>query len=109
MPTARQYIQIVTTTARREEADRIARMLVEERLAACAQVSGPITSTYHWQGKIETSEEWQCRAKSRLDLWERLDAAMKRHEVQFFWVRGHNGHAENERVDELARGGIVAK
>jgi len=36
------------------------------------------------------------------DLWQRLDAARKPHKVDFIWVRGHNGHAENERVDALA-------
>ena len=36
------------------------------------------------------------------DLWQRLQAAMKPHKVDFIWVRGHNGHAENERVDRLA-------
>lgn len=36
------------------------------------------------------------------DLWQRLDAARSRHKVDFIWVRGHDGHAENERVDRLA-------
>ncbi|MDR3448700.1 MAG: ribonuclease HI [Alphaproteobacteria bacterium] len=36
------------------------------------------------------------------DLWQRLDAARKPHKVDFIWVRGHNGHIENERVDALA-------
>ena len=36
------------------------------------------------------------------DLWQRLDAARKAHKVDFIWVRGHNGHPENERVDALA-------
>jgi ribonuclease HI len=36
------------------------------------------------------------------DLWTRLDAAAQRHEVQWFWVKGHAGHPENERADELA-------
>lgn len=36
------------------------------------------------------------------DLWRRLDEAMGRHEVRWTWVRGHNGHVENERVDRLA-------
>ena len=36
------------------------------------------------------------------DLWQRLDAARKPHKVDFIWVRGHSGHAENERVDRLA-------
>ncbi|MGC4114942.1 MAG: ribonuclease HI [Myxococcales bacterium] len=40
------------------------------------------------------------------DLWKQLDALMQVHEVEARWVRGHNGHAENERCDELARLGI---
>jgi len=41
------------------------------------------------------------------DLWQRLDAARKPHKVDFIWVRGHNGHAENERVDRLAVAAIA--
>ncbi len=41
-----------------------------------------------------------------VDLWQRLEAALERHEVQWRWVRGHAGHAENERVDALARQGV---
>lgn len=37
------------------------------------------------------------------DLWERLDGLLKRHEVEWRWVKGHAGHPENERADELAR------
>jgi periplasmic divalent cation tolerance protein len=72
------YIQVVTTTERREDAERIARTLVEERLAACVQVTGPITSTYHWQGKIETAQEWQCWAKSRRVLYEQIEQVIRR-------------------------------
>ena len=42
------------------------------------------------------------------DLWERLDAAARRHDVAWHWVKGHAGHAENERADELARQAIAA-
>ncbi|WP_096784431.1 ribonuclease HI [Rhodobacter sp. CZR27] len=41
------------------------------------------------------------------DLWERLDAAQKRHKVTWRWIKGHAGHAENERADELARAGMA--
>ena len=37
------------------------------------------------------------------DLWQRLDAARNPHKIEYIWVRGHDGHPENERVDELAR------
>jgi periplasmic divalent cation tolerance protein len=72
------YIQVTTTTATRDEAEIIARALVEERLAACAQLVGPITSIYRWEGKIEISEEWKCMAKSRAELFEPIAAAIRR-------------------------------
>jgi periplasmic divalent cation tolerance protein len=72
------FIQVVTTTPLREEAERIARELVEARLAACAQVVGPIASTYRWQGKIETAEEWQCWVKTRGELFARIEEAIRR-------------------------------
>ncbi|MFZ1932126.1 MAG: divalent-cation tolerance protein CutA [Thermoguttaceae bacterium] len=72
------YIQVVTTTERREDAERIAAALVEERLAACVQVTGPVASTYRWHGKIETAQEWQCCAKSRGDLYAQIEQTIRR-------------------------------
>lgn len=43
-----------------------------------------------------------------VDLWQRLDTALKPHNVHWHWVKGHAGHPMNERADELAREGIVA-
>lgn len=43
-----------------------------------------------------------------VDLWQRLDEALKRHQVQWHWVKGHAGHDLNERADRLAREAIVA-
>jgi periplasmic divalent cation tolerance protein len=71
------YIQVVTTTEHREDAERIARALVEQRLAACVQVTGPIASTYRWRGQIETAGEWQCWAKSRRDLYDEIEQAIR--------------------------------
>jgi len=71
-------IQIVTTTERKEDAEAIARSLVEDRLAACVQVLGPVTSTYRWEGKIETSQEWQVWAKTRRKLYDRVEEAIRR-------------------------------
>ncbi|HUY33687.1 MAG TPA: divalent-cation tolerance protein CutA [Pirellulales bacterium] len=71
------YIQIVTATPDKETAQRIARVLVERRLAACVQVSGPIESTYWWQGKVEAAAEWRLVAKSRLDLFPAVEAAVR--------------------------------
>lgn len=42
-----------------------------------------------------------------VDLWQRLDAAQARHKVTWTWIKGHAGHAENERADELARAGMA--
>ena len=41
-----------------------------------------------------------------VDLWQRLEAAIERHRVEWRWVRGHSGHPENERADALARQGV---
>jgi periplasmic divalent cation tolerance protein len=48
-----------TTTANRADADRLARGAVELRLAACAQIDGPITSHYHWEGRLEQAQEYR--------------------------------------------------
>jgi periplasmic divalent cation tolerance protein len=70
------YIQVVTTLADREKAEAIARELVEHRLAACVQLIGPIKSTYRWQGRIETTQEWMLVAKSRRDEYRDLEQAI---------------------------------
>jgi ribonuclease HI len=54
---------------------------------------------------------WKTAAKKpvkNIDLWQRLESALERHQVEWIWVRGHAGHPENERADELARAGIPA-
>ncbi len=43
-----------------------------------------------------------------VELWQRLDEALKRHQVTWHWIKGHAGHPENERADELAREGMAA-
>ena len=53
---------------------------------------------------------WKTAAKKPVknaELWQALDAARKRHKVVWHWVKGHAGHAENERADELARLGMA--
>jgi periplasmic divalent cation tolerance protein len=62
-----EYVQITTTTGARHDAEQIASELVSRRLAGCVQVSGPITSTFRWQDKVETAEEWMCTAKTSRD------------------------------------------
>ncbi|MGV8079067.1 MAG: divalent-cation tolerance protein CutA [Syntrophales bacterium] len=71
------FIQVVTTVENRDDAQRIARAVVEKRLAACAQVVGPVTSTYWWKGRIEEAEEWQCLLKTREDRFDALEQAIR--------------------------------
>ncbi len=59
---------------------------------------------HNWKAK-----GWKTAAKKpvkNVDLWQRLESAMARHEVEWHWVKGHAGHPENERADSLARDGI---
>ena len=72
-----EYLLLTTTTERREDAERIAARLVSDRLAACVQIAGPITSTYWWKGKIETASEWLCLIKTRRVLYPAVEAAIR--------------------------------
>ena len=72
-----EYIQVFTTAGSREEARTIAGAIVEQRLAACVQVIGPIHSTYWWQGQMETAEEYLCLMKASRDVYRSLEAAIK--------------------------------
>jgi len=73
----KDYIQISTTTESKEDAEKIAREVVEKRLAACAQITGPITSTYWWKDTIEEEDEWLCIMKSTRELYKELEKAIK--------------------------------
>lgn len=62
-PNGADYLQVHTTTDSRAEAMELARGAVEARLAACAQVAGPVASTYWWEGAVERAEEWVLTLK----------------------------------------------
>lgn len=70
-------ICIYTTTETEEQAESIARGLVDRRLAACVQVQGPIRSTYRWQDKVEHAQEWLCSVKTRREAYEQVEAAIR--------------------------------
>lgn len=72
------YVQVLTTAGSKEEAERICDALIEDRLAACVQVAGPLSSTYRWQGEVEREQEWQCLAKTEARLYEEVEAAIRR-------------------------------
>jgi len=55
---------------------------------------------------------WKTAAKKPVknqDLWQRMEAAFQDHDIKWHWVKGHAGHPENERADELARSGIPGR
>jgi len=71
------YIQVTTTTETKEQAQKIAQYLVEQKIAACVQITGPITSIYRWKGKVENTQEWLCLIKTQDNLYNKVEAAIK--------------------------------
>jgi ribonuclease HI len=77
----------------------------------------PCTVTIHTDSKyvLDGASKWihgwkkngwrtaDKKPVKNVELWQRLDAALKPHKIKWVWVKGHSGHAENERADELAR------
>lgn len=75
-----EHVQITTTFASEADAQELADHLTGAGLAACAQVLGPITSSFRWKGKLEKATEWMCVMKSRSALAGRLvDVIGSRH------------------------------
>jgi periplasmic divalent cation tolerance protein len=72
------YIQVVTTMTDQTSAEQLAAILLEQRLAACVQIT-PCTSFYRWQGKMEQSDEMVCTIKSRRDLFPDLCRLIQTH------------------------------
>jgi len=66
------YLQVETTTDTRADAERLATELVTRRLAACAQIIGPIRSVYRWEGAVRSDEEYLVLFKTRAALAERF-------------------------------------
>ena len=69
-----QYLQVQTTTDSRVEAMELSRAAVEARLAACAQVAGPVASMYWWDEGLERTEEWLVLLKLPADRYDELAA-----------------------------------
>jgi periplasmic divalent cation tolerance protein len=68
-----EAIQVVTTTAERKDADALAKAVLDKRLGACVQISGPIESSYWWNNRLETAKEWVLTIKTRRDLFKPLE------------------------------------
>ena len=93
----------------------MAAIVALESLKRTVKVRLHTDSQYVKKGITEWIHDWKRRGwrtadkkpVKNMDLWQRLDAALAQHEIQWIWVRGHSGHAENERADALARRGIA--
>lgn len=70
-------LQVITTVARKDEAETLAAELVSRHLAGCVQILGPIASVFHWQGKVEHSEEWLLQIKTQTAYYDELEAVIR--------------------------------
>jgi ribonuclease HI len=103
--------EALTTNNRMELMAAIAALEALDRPSAITVVTD---SVYLRDGITRWLAAWKARGwrtadgnpVKNLDLWQRLEAAAKRHRVRWDWVQGHSGHAENERADALAREGM---
>ena len=88
-----------------------------EALKRPSQVHLHTDSTYVRNGITKWIHAWKARnwrtadrkPVKNIDLWQRLDQAVAAHQVEWFWVKGHSGHPDNERADQLARDGIAKR
>ena len=96
--------------------EMMAAIVVLETLERPSTLTVVTDSTYLKNGITGWIHGWKAngwRTSSRkpvknTDLWQRLDAAQARHQVKWEWIKGHAGHEQNERADELARAEIKA-
>jgi periplasmic divalent cation tolerance protein len=71
------YILVLVTTSSKQEAEKIAQNLLEAKLIACANIVGPVSSHFHWGGKVEQAEEFLVLIKSRMDLFDAISEQVK--------------------------------
>ncbi|MCB2107106.1 MAG: divalent-cation tolerance protein CutA [Rhodobacteraceae bacterium] len=72
-----EFVMVYTTAGSDEEAETIAAALVEEKLAACVNILGPIVSIYRWHGEVEQAREIVLLAKTRSALFEKICEKVK--------------------------------
>jgi len=90
--------------------EMMAAIMALESLTKTSAVELTTDSQYVMKGITEWLEGWKKRGwktaarkpVKNVDLWQRLDAVTSKHRINWHWVKGHSGHQENERVDELA-------
>lgn len=72
------YLVVLVTVPNKIEAEKMAHVLVEKKLAACVNIIPRISSIYHWRGKIEEAEESMLVVKTKQSLWENLAKEVKK-------------------------------
>ncbi|GAA2596233.1 divalent-cation tolerance protein CutA [Streptomyces axinellae] len=72
-----EIVTVLTTTDSEEDARELAAGAVERRLAACAQLNGPVTSVYRWEGEIRTDPEWQVLLKTSAARYPALESYLR--------------------------------
>jgi len=72
-----EYLTVLTTTDTAEKAQALAAGAVEARVAACAQVDGPVTSVYRWEGAVRTDQEWRVLYKTTVARYPDLEAHIR--------------------------------
>lgn len=77
--TTTEHVVALTTTPTAEEGQQLAHGLVEARLAACVQITSPITVVYRWRGKVYTEPEWQLWIKTATDKRDDLVKYLEEH------------------------------
>jgi len=70
-------LQVVTMIDTKEHADAIGTKLLEKRIAACVQTEGPVSSSYWWKSKMETSEEWRCIIKTTEEKYGEVERTIR--------------------------------
>ena len=76
MNVSQQLVVAVTTVESLDDAEQLAHQLVEQSLAACVQIDGPITSHYRWNGTIQRSTEFRLTIKTSNERWPHLKEQM---------------------------------
>jgi periplasmic divalent cation tolerance protein len=74
-----EALVVLTTVEKQEDGARLARLLVERKLAACAQVLAPMISIYRWRGEIEQSDEVLLLIKTTRAVYQELEEAIKQY------------------------------
>lgn len=94
--------------------EMLAAINVLETLSRSSTLTVVTDSSYVKDGITKWIHGWKAKGWKKkggeiknIDLWKRLDEAQSRHTVKWEWVKGHAGHPENERADELARAGMA--